>query len=238
VAVISYFANPQRFMRLSEAVLPFAAILATLLLSVGLTWGLVFSPEDAVQHQAVRILYVHVPAAWWSLSIYAFMAGASFVSIVWRHVLADVAARAAAPIGAAYAALCLVTGSLYGAPTWGTWWVWDARLTSMLILFLTYLGYIALWTAIEDEGKAARLAAILCLAGAINLPIVHFSVTWWNTLHQPASILRAGGSAMYPSMLQPLLVSAAGYGVAFLALLLAGMRTEVFRRRASVRAGA
>ncbi len=177
-------------------------------------------------------MYVHVPAAWWTMCIYAFMAGASFIGLVWRHVLADIAARCAAPIGAVYAALTLITGSLYGAPTWGTWWVWDARLTSMLILFLTYLGYIALWTAVEDETRAARLAAILCLAGAINLPIVHFSVTWWSTLHQPPSLLRAGGSAIYPTMLYPLLICALAYGLAFAAMLMAGVRTEIHKRRA------
>jgi heme exporter protein C len=230
--MISTFANPQRFMQVSGAILPFVAMLATLLMTLGLTWGFVFSPQDAVQHQSVHIMYVHVPAAWWALSIYGFMGVASLISLVWRHVLADVAARCAAPIGAAYAGLCLVTGSLWGAPTWGTWWVWDARLTSMLILFITYLGYMALRAAIDDETKAARLAAILCLAGAINVPIVHFSVEWWSTLHQPASVFRAGGSSIDPTMLRPLLTCGAAYGLAFVALLLGAMRTEVYRRRA------
>lgn len=234
--MLAYFANPDRFMRLSAWALPIAAGLAILLLAVGLPWGLIFAPADFRQGESARIMFVHVPAAWWALGIYTFMAVASLMGLVWRHALADVAARAAAPIGAAYAALCLVTGSIWGRPTWGTWWEWDARLTSMLILFLTYVGYLALWAAIEDEVRAARLAAILCLAGFINIPIVHFSVDWWNSLHQPASILRTGGSAMDASMLQPLLVMAAAYLAAFAALTMAGMRTEVFRRRASAAA--
>jgi len=229
--MLNVLANPQRFMRFSAAVLPFTASAAVILLAIGWCWALVFSPEDAVQGATVRIMYVHVPAAWWALSIYAFMAAASFAGLVWNHVLAHVAARAAAPIGAVYAGLCLVTGSLWGAPTWGTWWVWDGRLTSMLILFLTYLGYLALWAAVEDEARAARLAAILCLAGAVNLPIVHFSVTWWSTLHQPASVLRMGGAAVHPTMLYPLLVCGLAYGVAFAALLLAGVRAEIHQRR-------
>ena len=229
--MFAWLANPQRFMRFSALALPFFTIAAVTLLAVGWCWALVFSPEDAVQGATVRIMYVHVPAAWWAMCIYAFMTVASFIGLVWRHTLADVAARTAAPIGAAFAALCLVTGSLWGAPTWGTWWVWDARLTSMLILFLTYIGYIALWAAVEDEVKAARLAAILCLAGAINLPIVHFSVTWWSTLHQPSSVLRLGGSSIYPTMLYPLLVCGLAYGVAFGAFLMAGVRTEIHKRR-------
>ncbi len=229
--MLGSLSNPHRFLRFSAVAAPVASIAAALLLIIGWVWGFAFAPEDAVQRQAVRILYVHVPAAWWALAIYLFMGVASLIGIVWRHVLADLAAKAAAPIGAAFAGLALVTGALWGAPMWGTWWVWDARLTSMLILFLIYLGYMALWAAIEDETKAARLAAILCLAGIINLPIVHFSVEWWSTLHQPASILRTGGSAMHPSMLRPLLFGAFAYGAAFAALLLANMRAEIFRRR-------
>jgi heme exporter protein C len=229
--MLSYLANPARFMGFSAWAAPLFLILALALFAVGLPWGLVFSPADYQQGETVRIMYVHVPAAWWSMGIYAFMAVASFVGIVWRHALADVAARAAAPIGATFAGLCLVTGSLWGAPTWGTWWEWDGRLTSMLVLFVTYLGYLALWSAIEDEEKAARLAAILCLAGAINLPIVHFSVEWWSTLHQPASIMRSGGSAIHPSMLGPLLTMAGAYLSLFAALLMLNMRAAIHRRR-------
>ena len=225
-------ANPQRFMDETRQVLPLAAAFAIVLFGVGLWEALVASPPDYQQGESVRIMYVHVPAAWWSLAIYAFLAGASFVFLVWRHALADVAARAAAPIGAAYAGLCLVTGSIWGRPTWGTWWEWDARLTSMLILFLTFVGYVALRAAIEDEDKAGRMAAVLALAGAVNLPIVHYSVEWWSTLHQPASLMRRGGSALDPAMLGPLLTMAGAYALAFAALLLAGMRAEIYRRRA------
>lgn len=229
--MLSWFANPARFMSLSAWLMPVLAVLAVVLFAVGVPWGLVYSPPDYQQGETVRIMYVHVPAAWWSLGIYAFMGVASFIGLVWRHALADVAARAAAPIGAVFAGLCLVTGSLWGAPTWGTWWEWDGRLTSMLVLFVIYLGYIALWAAIEDEEKAARLAAILCLAGLINLPIVKFSVDWWSTLHQPASIMRSGGSAIHPSMMGPLFTMAGAYAALFGALLLMNMRAAIFRRR-------
>ena len=234
--MFAYFANPERFMRISAWALPIAVTLAIILFAIGLPWAFLFAPADFRQGESARIMFIHVPAAWWALGIYTFMAIASFAGLVWRHALADVAARAAAPIGAAYAALCLITGSFWGAPTWGTWWEWDARLTSMLVLFLTYVGYLALWAAIEDETRAARLAAILCMAGFINIPIVHFSVDWWNSLHQPASILRTGGSAMDQSMLQPLMMMAGAYLAAFAALLMAGMRAEVFRRRVTAAA--
>lgn len=229
--MLSYFANPVRFMRLSAWATPLFAVLAALLFAVGVPWGLFFSPADYQQGETVRILYVHVPTAIFSMSIYVFMAAASFVGIVWRHALADVAARAAAPIGAVYAGLCLVTGSIWGRPTWGTWWEWDGRLTSMLVLFITYLGYLALWSAIEDEEKAARLAAILCLAGAINIPIVHFSVEWWSTLHQGSSLLRADGPSIDPSMLAPFGVMAGAFFCLFIALTLANMRSAIQRRR-------
>lgn len=229
--MLSYLANPQRFMAFSAWATPLFAAAAIVLFAAGIPWALAYSPADYQQGETVRIMYVHVPAAWWSLGIYGFMGVASFVGLVWRHALADVAARAAAPIGATFAAVCLITGSLWGAPTWGTWWEWDGRLTSMLVLFIIYLGYIALWSAIEDEEKAARLAAILCLAGLINLPIVHFSVDWWSTLHQPASILRAGGSAIHPSMMGPLFTMAGAYLFLFAALLLTNMRAAIYRRR-------
>jgi len=229
--MLSYLANPQRFMGFSAWAAPLFAVLALGLFAVGLPWALIYSPADYQQGETVRIMYVHVPAAWWGLGVYAFMGGASFVSLVWRHVLADIAARAAAPVGAVFAGVCLVTGSFWGAPTWGTWWEWDGRLTSMLVLFVTYLGYLALWGAIEDEEKAARLAAILCLAGLINLPIVKFSVDWWSTLHQPASIMRSGGSAIDPSMMGPLLTMAGAFLTLFGALTLYNMRAAIFRRR-------
>jgi heme exporter protein C len=229
--MLSYLSNPQRFMAFSAWAAPIFAVAALVLFAVGAPWALLYSPADYQQGETVRIMYIHVPAAWWSLGVYAFMGVASFVGIVWRHALADVAARAAAPIGAVFAGVCLITGSLWGAPTWGTWWEWDGRLTSTLVLFVTYLGYLALWAAIEDEEKAARLAAILCLAGLINLPIVKFSVDWWSTLHQQSSMLRAGGSSIDPTMMGPLFTMAGAYFALFGALTLMNMRAAIFRRR-------
>ncbi len=227
--MISAFANPQRFMALSAWLMPLSALAALALFALGLPWALFYSPPDYLHGENVRIMYVHVPAAWWSLAIYAALAGASLVYLVWRHVLADVAARAIAPVGAAYAGLCLVTGSLWGAPAWGTFWEWgDARLVSMLVLFLTLLGYLALRASIEDEERAARMAAILALAGALNLPIVHFSVDFLQTLHQGESV--ATGK-MNAAMLGPTLTMAGAYGAAFAAFVLAGMRAEIYRRR-------
>lgn len=232
--MFSAFANPARFMSFSAWAAPLCGLLALALFAIGLPWGLFYAPADYQQGETVRIMYVHVPAAWWSLGVYAFMGAASFVGLVWRHALADVAARSAAPIGATFAGICLVTGSLWGAPTWGTWWEWDGRLTSMLVLFVIYLGYLALWGAVEDEDKAARLAAILCLAGLVNLPIVHFSVDWWSTLHQPASVFRAEGSTIHPAMLGPLFVMAGAFLALFAALLLINMRAAILRRRVEV----
>jgi heme exporter protein C len=229
--MFSAFANPARFMDLSAWLAPVLGVAAMVLFAVGLPWALVYSPADYQQGETVRIMYVHVPAAWWALAIYAFMGVASLIYFVWRHALADVAARAAAPIGATFCGLCLITGSLWGAPTWGTWWEWDGRLTSMLVLFVIYLGYIALRGAVEDEERNARLGAILCMVGLINLPIVHYSVVWWSTLHQPASLLRAGGGAIDASMLGPLFTMALAYLALFGALLLMNMRAAILRRR-------
>ena len=203
---------------------------AGVLLAVGF-WLSFSAPADYQQGDTVRIMFVHVPAASIGLMAYAALGVSSFFALVFRHPLAEAAARAAALPGAAYTALALVTGSLWGQPMWGTWWVWDARLTSVLVLFLFYLGYMALRASIDDEARAARAAAVLGLVGLINLPIVKFSVDWWNTLHQPASLLRAGGSSLAPPYLQALLVMMAAYGVLFLALWLTAIRTEVRRRR-------
>ena len=229
--MLSTFANPAQFMRFSAWALPVCAMLAVVLFAIGLPSALIYSPADYQQGETVRIMYAHVPAAWWALCIYMFMGVASPISFVWRHALADVAARAAAPIGATFAALCLITGSLWGAPTWGTWWEWDGRLTSMLVLFITYLGYMALRGAIEDEERNARLAAILCMVGLVNLPIVHFSVEWWSTLHQPASIFRPGGSTVDKSMLGPLFTMVGAYLALGLTLGLMNMRAAILRRR-------
>ncbi len=224
-------ANPQRFMSVTSRVLPWLGALAAALLIWGV-WLSLAAPEDYQQKQTVLIMYVHVPAAWMSLFVYGCLAGSSFFGLVFRHALADAAARAAAPLGAGFTALALATGSLWGRPMWGTWWEWDARLTSVLILFLFYLGYMALQAAIDDEQKAARAASILALVGAINVPIVHWSVNWWNSLHQAASVFRVGGPTISWPLLAPLLVMALAYTVLFLALWLLRIRAEVWRRRA------
>jgi heme exporter protein C len=223
-------ANPDRFMRFTRPLEPVLWALALALLAVGAWLGLT-APPDYQQGATVRIMFVHVPAASLGLMAYAALGVCSFLSLVFRHVLADIAARAAALPGAAFTLLALVTGSLWGRPMWGAWWAWDARLTSVLVLFLFYLAYLALRAAIEDEQKAARAAAVLGLVGLVNLPIVKFSVDWWNTLHQPASLLRAGGSSLAPVYLTPLLTMLVAYGLLFAALWLTGIRTEVRRRR-------
>lgn len=225
--MLSYFANPEHFEKLARILSPILGSLALILIPTGLIWGLFIAPPDYQQADAARIMYVHVPAAWLASFAYAFMAGASFVSFVWRHTLADIAAKAAAPLGASFTFLALATGSLWGKPMWGTYWVWDARLTSMLVLLFLYLGYMTLRSTIADETRAARLAAIAAMVGAINLPIIKFSVDWWSSLHQTSSVFRAGGSAIAPSMLWPLLISALGYTVFFGWLVLVRMRTEM-----------
>lgn len=224
-------ANPTRFLAFSARLQPWLWTLSALLFAVGLYLSLFVAPADYQQGDSVRIMYVHVPAAILAMGCYLMMALAALGTLVWRHPLADVAARSAAPLGAAFTFLGLVTGSIWGKPMWGTWWVWDARLTSFLVLFVMYLGLIALWRAFEDPARAGRIVAVLLLVGSINIPIIKFSVDWWNTLHQPASILRVGGPSIHPSMLYPLLVMLAAFAALFLALLLTGMRAEIFRRR-------
>jgi heme exporter protein C len=189
------------------------------------------APDDYQQGATVKIMFLHVPSAWLGMFCWGLMSIAALGTLVWRHPLADVAGKAAAPIGAAFTFLCLLTGSLWGRPTWGTYWVWDARLTSVLILFLLYLGVIALWRTVEDPSRAARAAAILTLVGAVNLPIIKFSVDWWNTLHQPASVFRLGGPTIHPSLLAPLLTMAIAFTLLFITLHLAAMRNEILRRR-------
>jgi heme exporter protein C len=228
----SYLANPERFDRLARAVIPWTWGIAGVLFAVGLPWALVISPPDYQQSETVRIMYVHVPAAWLAMAAYAGLATSSFVYFIWRHNLADLAARALAPAGAVFAFLCLATGALWGRPMWGAWWVWDARLTSMLVLFLLYLGYMALRAAIEDEKLAARAASILAMAGLINLPIIKFSVDWWNTLHQPASVFRFDGPTIHASKLWPLSVMALAFTVLLIALVLTSMRAMILTRRA------
>ena len=225
------FANPARFTRLADAILPWS-LLATLgLLGAGLYLGLFASPADYQQGETVRIMYVHVPAAWMALFIYTMIAGASATALIWRHPLAHIAARSAAPLGAWFTFLALATGSLWGKPMWGTWWVWDARLTSVLILFFLYLGYMALYNAFEDAARGQRAAAILALVGFVNVPIIKFSVDWWNTLHQPASLTRLDAPAIDPAMLWPLLAMGMGYMTFFLTLLLLRMKSELLAAR-------
>ena len=224
------YANPTRFLALQRRLAPVLALVTAVLFVIGLV--LVFrSPADYQQGETVRIMYIHVPSAWLSMLTYAIMTASALGTLVWRHPLADIAARAAAPIGAAFTFMALITGSLWGRPMWGTYWEWDARLTSVLILFLMYLGLMALWRTLEDPARGARLAAILILVGSINLPIIKFSVDWWNTLHQPASVFRLGGPTIDASMLVPLFVMAAAFTTLLFSLHLAAMRNEILRRR-------
>jgi heme exporter protein C len=220
-------ANPNRFMQWSGKIVPWCAIATASLLGIGLYLALFVAPPDYQQGESVRIMYVHVPAAWMSTFVYAVMAASSAVALIWRHPVADIAAREAAPLGAGFTLLCLVTGSLWGKPMWGTWWVWDARLTSVLVLFFLYLGYIALINAFDEPTRGARAGAILALVGIVNLPIIKFSVDWWNTLHQPASVFRLGGPTIDPSMLWPLLIMALGFTLFFVTLLLMRMRSAL-----------
>ena len=229
--MITALANPHRFMGFSRWAAPLLGAVALLLIAPGLWLGFA-APPDYQQGTTVRIMFIHVPAAQTAMFVYACLGGASFFSLVFRHALADAAARAAAPLGAAFTLLALVTGSLWGRPMWGAWWVWDARLTSVLVLFLLFIGYIALRAAIDDEAKSGRAAAILALAGLVNLPIIYFSVDWWNSLHQGESIFRPGGPAIATVFLIPLGLMSFGYLFAFGALWMERTRAEVWRRRA------
>ena len=227
-------ASPARFQRLSRRVMPWAALVAAVCTIAGLVWGLGFSPADYQQGDTVRVMYIHVPAAWMAMACYAAMALLSASFLIWKHQLADLAARASAPIGACFTAVALITGSLWGKPTWGTWWVWDARLTSVLILFFLYLGHMALSAAFDDRERGGRAAAILACVGAVNLPIIKFSVDWWNTLHQPASVFRLDGPTIDPAMLWPLLLTAVGFTAFYVVLLLIRVRSELCARRIEV----
>jgi heme exporter protein C len=223
-------ANPTRFVALVERVLPWLIGATVIAFAIGLR-GVALVPDDYQQGAPVKIMYIHVPNAWLSMFVWGMMSAAALGTLVWRHPLADVAAKCAAPLGAAFTFLALVTGSLWGRPMWGTYWVWDARLTSVLVLFLMYLGLVALWRTIDDPARAGRAAAILTLVGAVNLPIIKFSVDWWNTLHQPASVFRMGPPTIDPSLLVPLFVMTAAFSLLFVTLHLAAMRNEIMRRR-------
>jgi heme exporter protein C len=214
-------ANPTRFIALADRLVPWLAGLSALGIAIGLWMGFA-APEDYQQGITVRIMYIHV---------YSVMAASALGTLVWRHPLADVSLKAAAPIGAVFTALALVTGSIWGKPMWGAWWVWDARLTSVFVLFLMYLGIIALTRALDDPSRSARAAAILTLVGFVNIPIIKFSVDWWNTLHQPASVFRLDGPTIHPTLLWPLLVAAFGFTLLFFTLHLMAIRTEIWRRR-------
>lgn len=225
------FANPTRFLAIANRALPPIWGITIILFAIGLYGALVTSPPDYQQGETVRIMFVHVPAAWLAMLVYTVMALASAMAIIFRHPLADVAAKTAAPIGAVFCFLALATGSLWGKPMWGAWWVWDARLTSMFVLFLLYVGYIAIWQAIEEPTRAAMIARIVALVGFINIPIIKFSVDWWNSLHQSSSVFRMGGPSIDPSMLWPLLVMGLAYAFLFLALHLVSIRSEIAARK-------
>lgn len=224
-------ANPQRFQAFAARATPLVAAFATLALALGVYFALFQSPPDYQQGASVRIMYVHVPAAWMALFCYTAMAAASAAGFIWKHPLADIAAKSTAPIGAAFTFLALATGSLWGKPMWGAFWAWDARLTSVLILFFLYLGYMTLWSAVEDRARAAKIAAIAAIVGFINIPVIKFSVDWWSSLHQPASVLRKSGPSIDGSMLVPLFLMGIAYALVYLALLLVSMRAELAERR-------
>ena len=221
------FANPTRFLRLAGVIQPWVMWATIALFAAGLYMSFFTAPADYQQGESVRIMYVHVPAAWMGMFCYAAMAVASAVALIWKHPLADVAGKATAPVGAAFTFLSLATGSLWGKPMWGTWWVWDARLTSMLILLFLYIGYMALQGAFDDRARGAKASAILALVGAVNLPIIKFSVDWWNTLHQPASVIKMGGPSIHASMLWPLVLMALAYKGYYIWVLLVRMREEL-----------
>ena len=225
------FANPARFMRIAEPILPWTFMGALAAILLALYFGIFDSPADYQQGETVRIMYVHVPAAWMALFTYTVMALASGSFLIWKHPLADLSAQAAAPIGAGFTAIALVTGALWGQPMWGTWWVWDARLTSVLILFFLYLGYMALVNGFDDPERGSRMGAILALVGFVNVPIIKFSVDWWNTLHQPASISRLDAPAIDPSMLTPLLLMAIGFKLFFISILIVRIKIQLLKKR-------
>ncbi|MAH83131.1 MAG: heme transporter HemC [Rhodospirillaceae bacterium TMED8] len=229
--MLNRFANPIRFLRLADQIQPWAAILTLVLFAAGLYFALFNSPPDYQQGETVRIMYIHVPSAWMALFCYTLLAITSGVAMIWKHPLANLAGRATAPIGATFTFLALITGSIWGKPMWGTWWVWDARLTSMFILFFLYLGYIALQDAFDNAEGGSKAAAILALVGFINVPIIKFSVDWWNTLHQPASVIKFSGPAIHSTMLTPLLLTALAFKGYYVWLFLINMRGEIAEAR-------
>jgi heme exporter protein C len=228
---LHFLANPARFRRFAQRVLPALSVATALAMAVGLYWALMIAPPDYQQGETVRIMFIHVPAATVAMGGYLLLAVLGASLLVWRHPLAALMARATAPVGATFTAVGLITGSLWGRPMWGTYWVWDARLTSFLLLFFLFLGHIALSRAYDDPDRGDRSAAILALVGAINVPVIKFSVDWWNTLHQPASIMRLGGPSIHPTILYPLLWMMLTFALLFLLLVLLRTDTEIDRRR-------
>lgn len=224
-------AHPGQFLIWTRFLIVPLALISAVLFALGLWFAFFNSPEDYQMGDTVRIMYIHVPNAWLSQATYAAMAVSAIGTLVWRHPLADVSMKAAAPLGAAFTAMALFTGALWGRPTWGTFWEWDGRMTSTLVLLLMYLGLIALWRAFDDQLRAAKMIAVLTLVGAINIPIIKFSVDWWNTLHQPASVFRADGPTMPPSILIPLLVMTFAFTFLFALLQIVSMRGEILKRR-------
>ncbi len=228
------FSNPSNFQKLSKSIYPWISLSGLLFFVIGLYFSFFDSPPDYLQGETVRIMYIHVPSAWLSLQIYLIMAICSFISIVYKHTLADIISRSCAPIGASFTLITLITGSIWGKPTWGTWWVWDARLTSELILFFIYLGHIVVSNSYEDIKKGDKNAAILTLIGVVNLPIIKFSVDWWNTLHQPASITKLSPTTIDTLILTPLLIMASSFLLIFLSILLTRIKGEILMRKIEV----
>lgn len=233
--MINYLANPARFMRFSAIMLPWMMGLTLVMLLAGLYLGLFVAPPDYQQGDTVRIMFVHVPSAWMALFCYTALAVSSAVALIWKHPLADVAGRCTAPIGACFTFLALITGSLWGKPMWGTYWVWDARLTSVLVLFFLYIGYMALNNAFDDPQRGARASAILAIVGFVNVPIIKFSVDWWNTLHQPASVVRLDGPTIHASMLWPLLLMAGAFSTYYGWVVMLKIRRELIANRVRVK---
>ena len=224
------YASPKNFYALAGQLIPWLAGLTVLLLAVGLYLGLFVAPPDYQQGESYRIMFIHVPSAWMSLFVYVVMAAAGAAGLAWHTKIAEVLASACAPVGASFTLITLVTGSLWGKPMWGTWWAWDARLTSELILLFLYIGFMALQASIDEPRRAARAAAVLALVGVVNIPIIHFSVEWWNTLHQPASVSKVGTPSIHPSMLVPLLLMALGFKLYFFTVVLMRMRYQILER--------
>ena len=233
--MITYLANPVRFLKFSKIATPIFGALAAITLIWGFYLALIKSPAAIEHGEAVRMMYTHVPAAWCAMMAYTALAIASLVSFIWRHPLADSAARSFAIPGTAFTFLALVTGSLWGKPAWGTWWQWDGRMTSVLILLFIYMGYLALWNIIPERKRAARLASILAMVGFVNIPIIKFSVDWWNTLHQPASVSSPGAPGIPAEILWPLIMMMAGYSFLFGWLSLRGIEADIVKSRKSRR---